>query len=396
MSDIKQISSPIFMSYPTNLQCSIKDVIISSIMNEHHFSAPGRVEIGGNHTDHQHGRVLTASIDLKIKCTAAANKTDNVRIISEHFGEINTNLNHIDIAHYSDIGTSAALIRGVGAWFVKNNYPIGGFDAKITSSIPAGAGLSSSAAFEVLIGKIFKGLFSSCITPLEIAFAGKFAENVYFGKPCGLMDQIASSFGGLLTIDFANPQNPTVTPLTSEFPGYVMCIINTGGSHADMTAEYSAIQSEMATISNYFGADNLRDVHPDSFYSSLAHLRPLGDRAVLRAIHFFEENERVIHQISALKNNDIQTFLDLINESGRSSLAYLQNVYNPSSPNYQGITLALALSEKILNNKGACRVHGGGFAGTILAFVPVDYKENYRQKMENIFGGNSCYFLDIV
>ena len=303
-------------------------------------------------------------------------------------------LNALEI-HAEEKGTSAALIRGVAAWFAEKGYPIGGFDAEISSTVPAGAGLSSSAAYEVLIGNIFKGLFGADISRIELALAGQFAENAYFGKPCGLMDQAASSFGGLNVIDFKNPNKATVTPIIAEIPGYSLCVVDTGGSHADLTPDYAAIPNEMKAIATYFGKEYLRELPTDEFYASIGKLRHLGDRAILRAIHYYGDHERVLKQAAALESGDLKAFFKLVIESGRSSLAYLQNVFSPSALQEQGVTLALALSEEILDGTGAWRVHGGGFAGTILSFVPDGQREKYNRQMTDIFGENCCHFLKI-
>jgi len=292
-------------------------------------------------------------------------------------------------------GTSAALVRGVAAWFAKNGYAIGGFDADISSTVPVGSGISSSAAFEVLIGNVFKGLYGAGITQIELAKAGQFAENVYFGKPCGLMDQAASSFGGLNVIDFGDPDKTVVTPVAAEIPGYLLCVVHTGGSHADLTPDYAAIPREMKAVAAHFGKGYLNELPADEFYSSIGSLRHLGDRAIMRAIHFYGDNERVLKQAAALENGNIEAFFELVIESGRSSLAYLQNVFSTSAPQEQGVTLALAISEKVLAGRGAWRVHGGGFAGTILAFVPDDLKEEYSRRMHSAFGGDCCQFLNI-
>jgi len=363
-------------------------------MKERYFSAPGRVEIGGNHTDHQHGRVLAAAINLEAKCSTVPNGTDTINIANEHYGSIHVNLSDLS-ANANEKDTSAALVRGIAAWFFEHGHAIGGFDATITSNIPVGSGLSSSAAFEVLIGNVFKGLFGADVSPLDIAIAGRFAENNYFGKPCGLMDQAASSFGGLSLIDFEDSQNTIIKPINADLSDYALCVVATGGDHADLTPDYAAIPYEMKTVAKHFGKDFLREVNPDTFYSAIHQLKHLSKRAILRAIHFFDDHERVQKQADALERGDISTFLDLVVESGRSSLAYLQNVFSSSDPHNQELTLALALSEKILAGKGAWRVHGGGFAGTILAFVPNELKETYNKQIRNVFGDGSCLFLHI-
>jgi len=365
-------------------------------MDKRLFSAPGRVEIGGNHTDHQHGPVLAAAVDLEVKCTATPNNTNTINIENKQYGSLSISLDNLDV-NPDEKETTAAVIRGVATWFSKHNHKIGGFDAEISSTIPVGAGLSSSAAFEVLIGNVFKGLYGADVTALDIALAGKFAENVYFGKPCGLMDQAASSFGGLNLIDFADPENTVVTPIASELPGYMMCVVETGGSHADLTAEYAAIPGEMKQVANHFGFDYLNDVPVDKFYAEINDLRhaKISDRAILRSIHFFNERTRAGAQAAALQEGNISEFLNLVNESGRSSLAYLQNVLIPSSPEKQGLTIALAMSEKLLSGRGAWRVHGGGFAGTILTFLPFDLKDEFKKQMCAVFGENSCHFVNV-
>jgi len=363
-------------------------------MSKRVFSAPGRVEIGGNHTDHQHGCVLAAAINLEVKCTVVPNGTDTVTIDNEEHGIVVVDLNNLYV-HDEEKGKSASLVRGVAAWFAERGHAIGGFDGKVESNIPVGSGLSSSAAFEVLIGNIFKGLFGAALSPLDIAIAGKYAENVYFGKPCGLMDQAASSFGGLSKIDFCDPISTIVEPIDADLSGYALCVVATGGDHTDLTPEYASIPAEMKTIADHFGKDFLREVSPDVFYNDIGKLQHLSKRAILRAIHFFEDHERVSRQAKALELGDIPTFLDLVNESGRSSLAYLQNVFSPSDPHNQELTLALALSERMLTGKGAWRVHGGGFAGTILAFVPDELKDDYNKQMCDVFGDGCCYFLNV-
>ena len=362
--------------------------------HERIFSAPGRVEIGGNHTDHQCGRVLTAAINLETTCEAVANGTDIVSIISDVFGKTEVDLTDLT-PHDNEKGSTAALIRGVASWFRSNGHSIGGFDGNVSSGVAAGIGLSSSAAFEVLIGNVFGNLFNAPVSKLDIALAGQFAENVFFGKPCGLMDQAASSFGGLMMIDFNNPQKPVVTPICANMDGFAMCVVSTGCSHADLTDDYAAIPAEMRAIASRFGKKFLREVDSGEFYSSLADLRSAGDRALLRAMHFYEENERVAHQFEALKTDDFQCFLRLVTESGRSSLAYLQNAYSIAEPSKQGLTLALALCERILHSDGAYRVHGGGFAGTVLAFVPENLRECFSKQMSDVFGYGCCHFLKI-
>jgi len=363
-------------------------------MKERLFSAPGRVEIGGNHTDHQHGRVLAAAIDLDERCLVVPNDTNVVNVDNGHFGMVRVDLSCLEVRD-DEKGRTAGLIRGVAAWFAERGHAIGGFDGKISSMVPVGSGLSSSAAFEVLIGNVFKGLYGADVSPLDIALAGRYAENMYFGKPCGLMDQAASSFGGLSMIDFEDPLNTVVKPINADLSGYALCVVATGGDHADLTPDYAAIPGEMKTVANHFGKDYLREVDPDDFYSQINQLKHLSSRAILRTIHFFDDHERVLKQADALECGDIPRFFELVIESGRSSLAYLQNVFSPSQPHNQELTLALALSERILAGKGAWRVHGGGFAGTILAFVPNELKDTYSKQMCSVFGEKSCLFLNV-
>jgi len=363
-------------------------------MKKRYFSAPGRIEIGGNHTDHQHGRVLAAAIDLETSCTAVPNGTNIVNITNKQYGSVSIDLSDLSIRE-EEKETSAALVRGVAAWFVEFGHDIGGFDAEVSSTIPGGSGLSSSAAFEVLIGNVFKGLFGANVTPLEIAIAGQYAENVYFGKPCGLMDQAASSFGGLSMIDFEDPLDTVVMPINADLSGYSICVVATGDDHADLTADYAAIPEEMSSIASYFGKKYLREVSSEEFYREIRKMKHLSKRAILRAIHFFADHERVLKQADALEHGDIKRFFDLVNESGQSSLAYLQNIFTTSNPHNQELTLALALSERILRDRGAWRVHGGGFAGTILAFVPNYLVNEYNYQMSAVFGENSCIFLNV-
>jgi galactokinase len=359
-----------------------------------HFSAPGRIEICGNHTDHQRGRVLAAAINLEATAVAEANSTNIIRMKNANIGNTEIDISTLEPRH-EETGTTASLARGVASWFAKKGHQIGGFDAEITSNIPIGAGLSSSAAIEVLIGNILKGLYGAQITKMEIAQAGQYAENVYFGKPSGLMDQTASSYGGFNIIDFKNIENPTVTPVEADFNEYNICIVDTGGSHADLTPDYAACTQEMKLIAEHFGKKHLRNVNKDEFHSSIKNLRHLGDRAILRAIHFFNDHERVLKQADALRAGNMERFMQLVIESGNSSLAYLQNTHSPTNPQEQSLTLALALSEKILKNKGAWRVHGGGFAGTILAFVPNEKKDQYQKEISKTFGTKSCHYLKI-
>ena len=363
-------------------------------MNKRIFKAPGRVEIGGNHTDHQRGRVLTAAVNLEMTAVVSALDDRYVCINSEGYPPVNIDLN--DLSKRDDEkNTTAALVRGVASWFNNAGYKIGGFECSVTSNIPAGAGLSSSAAFEVLIANIFKGLYGADITATQIAICGKYAENEFFGKPCGLMDQMASSVGGMMMIDFLDLNNPVITPVKADMDEYALCITETGDDHEDLTADYASITSEMRLIAEHFGHDVLRNAAPEKFYASIPELWKYGERAIVRAIHFFEENERVLRQVTALQSGDLSGFLRDVTQSGRYSTAYLQNIFSVSHPEKQKLTLALALSEKILENRGAFRVHGGGFGGTVLAFVPAGKQKPYKTQMEAVFGPGSCRFLEI-
>ena len=361
------------------------------------FSAPGRTEVGGNHTDHEHGRVLTGSVNLDVIAIVCPNADNVVRIKSEGY-----KMDEVDLSNLSknndEEGKAISLIRGVLYFFKERGYKIGGFNAYTTSNVLKGSGLSSSAAFEVLVCNILRGLFNNDISAEEIAKISQKAENVYFGKPCGLLDQMASSVGGFTAIDFNDPNSPIIEKVEFDLSkfNHSLCIVNTGGNHADLTDDYAAITRDCKAVSNYFGSEVLRDVNEESFYNEIPKIREkLGDRAVLRAIHFFYENKRALYQKEALKNNDFDLFLKLINESGNSSYKYLQNVYSVSAVNEQGISLGLAIAEKILNGKGACRVHGGGFAGTIQCFVPNEMLNEFKVEIEKVFGEGSCYVLNI-
>lgn len=362
------------------------------------FSAPGRAELSGNHTDHQHGRVLTAAVNLDVKAIVTRNEDSVIRVVSDGYPPCEISLNALAPLDY-ERGSSAALIRGIAAYFHAAGGSLSGFDAVLTSTVLPGRGLSSSAAFEVLIGTVLNTLFNdSRFSPIEIARAGQYAENVYYGKPCGLMDQMASSVGGIAAIDFVDPQHPLVDKLELDFSsfGYSLCLIDTGASHADLTELYAAIPQEMRCVSEMFGAEYLRDVQEQEFFSRLSELREqCGDRAVLRAMHFFAENKRVALQTEALRSGDFQRFLDLVKESGRSSWMLLQNVVTVGQNLHQEAAVALALAEHLLAGRGAVRIHGGGFGGTVLAFVPVDILEAFRCNVESVFGCGSCHTLSI-
>ena len=369
------------------------------MMQQYVFSAPGRTEISGNHTDHQHGCVLAASVNLKTTALVTLNEAGIIRVISEGYAPVEVNVGDLSI-HPEETNTTAALIRGVASSFAQRGAKLGGFDASVSSTVLPGSGLSSSAAFEVLIGNILNTLFfESKLDAVEIARIGQYAENVYFGKPCGLMDQMASSVGGMVFIDFADPENPLVEKINFDFSatGYALCIIDTGADHADLTDEYAAIPQEIKAVCAFFGKEFLRDVAEDDFWKRLPALRAaVGDRPILRAIHVYNENRRVLMQKQALADGDFDTFLGLVRESGKSSWCLLQNVIPKGQTKHQEVALALALAEKLLNGEGACRVHGGGFAGTIQAFVPMNRLDAFKTGMEEALGAGKCHVLSIV
>lgn len=363
------------------------------------FSAPGRSEVCGNHTDHQHGHVLATSINLDAIAVVAKTEDNKIRLVSGDFPMVEIDVKNV-AKREDELETTAALIRGVAADIQNRGYQTGGFEAYVTSDVLMGAGMSSSAAFESLIGTIFSGLYNEgAISSVDIAKIGQYAENVYFGKPCGLMDQMACSVGGLIYIDFADKENPVIKQVPCDFEthAYSLCIVDTKGSHADLTDDYAAIPIEMRQVAACFGKETLREVEPDAFYSSIAKVREqTGDRAVLRAMHFFAEQRRVLEGVDALQNDDFDTFLNVIKSSGDSSSKYLQNIYSTKDEKTQNVTVALAASEYALQDgKGVCRVHGGGFAGTIQAFVQNEAVVEYKNFMETIFGEDTCHVLKV-
>ncbi len=368
-------------------------------MKQYIFSAPGRTEISGNHTDHQHGCVLAASVNLKTTAKVVLNGTSVIRIQSEGYPAISIDLTDLSVRD-DEKNSTAALVRGVAAAFAQRGAKLSGFDAQVSSTVLPGSGLSSSAAFEVLIGNILNGLFfENRLDAVEIAKIGQYAENVYFGKPCGLMDQMASSVGSMVFIDFKDEQNPQVERIAFDFAatGYALCIIDTGADHADLTDEYAAITRELKTVCRFFGKEVLRDVPEDAFYKALPEVRAAaGDRAVLRAIHVYNENRRVLCQKQALLDGDFDTFFAYVKESGKSSWCCLQNVIPAGRKEHQEVAVALALAEELLAGSGACRVHGGGFAGTIQAFVPVDRLDSFKAGMEAVLGEGKCHVLSIT
>lgn len=362
------------------------------------FSAPGRTEISGNHTDHQHGCVLAAAVNLVTVAEVTLNHSGLICVQSEGYPALEVGLNDLSI-HEEEKNTTAALIRGVAAAFSQRGAVLEGFDARVRSGVLPGSGLSSSAAFEVLIGTICNELFfDRKLSPVEIAQVGQYAENVYFGKPCGLMDQTASSVGGMVFIDFENPDCPVVERIDFDFAaaGHALCIIDSGADHADLTDEYAAIPGELKKVSAFFGKEVLRDIPEADFFAALPELRHrVQDRAILRAIHFYQENSRVQRQAQALRDGDFDTFLRLVSESGRSSWMYLQNITPAGATEHQDVAVALALCDTLLHGQGAFRVHGGGFAGTVQAFVPLEMLDSFKEGMERILGEGKCHILSI-
>ena len=362
------------------------------------YSAPGRSEIGGNHTDHQHGEVLAASVNLDAIAVVRPTENGLIRILSEGYGESVADINNIAPVH-SEEGTTLSLIKGVVAGLKERGYNIGGFNAYVTSDVLGGAGLSSSAAYEVLVGTILSGLYNNMeISPVVIAQVAQYAENRFFGKPCGLMDQMASSVGNLIHIDFEDPERPVIEKVEADFEsfGVSLCIVDTKGDHKDLTPDYAAIPMEMKAVANALGHSVLRNVDEDEFTKKIPELRKeLGDRPILRAIHFFNEDRRVRGQVKALKEGNYAEFARLIKESGNSSFKFLQNVYTCADVNNQAVSLGLAVSEDVLAGRGVSRVHGGGFAGTIQAFVPNEVVPEYKAALDALFGEGSCHVLKV-
>ncbi len=367
-----------------------RDVIITS--------APGRTEVCGNHTDHNNGKVLAASVNLDAVAVASKNDEDVVRVKSDGHA-----MNVVDTSELlpdeAEFGHSTAMVRGVVAKIAGLGYKIGGFDCVTTSDVIGGSGLSSSAAFEVLLGTTLSYLYNDgVINSVEIAKTAQYSENVFFGKPCGLLDQMASSVGTFVTIDFESTENPKIKKVDFDFSksGHALCIVDTGGSHSDLTDDYAAVRGEMESVAQAMGKDVLREIDFEDFKKAVPSLMGrVSDRALLRAFHFYRENERVEQAIAALESNNFDDFKKVINESGRSSYMYNQNVYTPKNPAEQKISLALCISEGILGVDGAYRVHGGGFAGTIQAFVPAELLEEYKNSIETVFGKGSCHVLII-
>lgn len=362
------------------------------------FSAPGRTEICGNHTDHNHGLVLAASISLDAIAVASKNDDNIIRIKSAGYPQDEVNCNDLS-AKENEKGRSQGIIRGIAARFKELGYNVGGFDATTASQVLSGSGLSSSAAFEVLVCTILNYLYNDGkVDPVEIAKISQWSENVYFGKPCGLLDQMACSVGGFVSIDFEDTNKPVINKIDFDFAssGHSLCIVDTKGSHSDLTDDYAAVRSEMEDVASFFGKKVLRECTKSEVIANAGAIKDkFSERAVIRALHYYGENERVLKQADALSKGDFETFKSLIIESGRSSYMYNQNVYTCKKPTNQPLSLALAVSEEILSGKGAWRVHGGGFAGTIQAFVPDNSVEEYTSALKSIFGDDSCYVLSV-
>lgn len=362
------------------------------------FSSPGRTELGGNHTDHQNGIVLAASVNLDMLACGAPNDLNQIRIESEGYEPFTIDLSDLK-PRDTERETSAGIVRGIARALSDMGFKLGGFDACITSNIPAGSGLSSSAAYEVLIGTILNVLYcNSSVSPIKIAQIGQYTENVYFGKPCGLMDQMACSVGGIIAIDFEQPLKPQVKQMKYDFSGsgYCLCIIDSGADHADLTDAYADITKEMGAVAAELGKKVLREVSEEILYNKIPGLREkLGDRAVLRALHFFSDSRRAEELCVALEKEDLQNYLYLVNVSGKSSGMYLQNLYLHTNPKEQAVSLAICMAEEILKGQGAVRVHGGGFAGTIQAYVPYEKRDEFNNRMEMILGKGKCHFLNI-
>ena len=364
------------------------------------YSVSGRSELAGNHTDHNCGKVIAASINLDIIAVASKNNSNVINLKSEGYRMLSIDFDEYSEPNSKHFGTSASLIAGMCAGFRENGYCVGGFDAYCTSSVLRGSGLSSSAAFEDMIGNILNHEFNGGkVDNVEIAKLAQYSENVYFGKPCGLMDQVACAYGGIVAIDFEDTKNPIIEKIDFDLTdaGYNLCIVDTGGNHADLTDDYASVPAEMKSVAAYFGRTHLRLCTLDEVLANAKEIREnCGDRALMRAIHFFRENERVDGMKNALKENDLGEYFAGVLESGRSSFCYLQNVYTTKNVSEQGLSLALCITEGFLKNrKGAFRVHGGGFAGTIQAYIAEEDVELYRTTMDSVFGAGACLVLRV-
>lgn len=363
------------------------------------FSAPGRTEIGGNHTDHQHGCVIAGSVNLDVIAAVSFNNDNIIRIQSKGYPMDEVKLDDLEV-YPQEYDKAISLIRGVMKKFSDMGYELKGFNAYTESNVMKGSGLSSSAAFEVLVGTIINHLCANAeVSPVEIAKIGQYAENVYYNKPSGLLDQMASSVGSVVAIDFKDNTAPVVKKVEFDLEkfNHTLCIIDSGADHAELTGEYAAVTSEMKLISNYFGKEFLRDVDKNEFFAELKNIRKAinNDRAVLRAIHYFNDSDRAVAETKAIEAGDFDRFCKLIKESGHSSFMYLQNVFASSMPTAQAVSLTLALCDEFLGDRGAYRVHGGGFAGTVQAFVPNDMVDEFKSKIEAVLGEGMCYILSI-
>lgn len=362
------------------------------------FSAPGRTELGGNHTDHQNGHVLAAAVDIDMAAAAIAVPGSVIRMRSEGFAPICVDLRELS-PQPEEAGSSAALVRGVAAALIARGYPVGGFELAMDSQVPPGSGLSSSAAFEILLGTVMNGLFcGGAVDPVTLAQIGQWAENVYFDKPCGLMDQMACSVGGAVAIDLKDPQRPVLRRMQAplEAHGYALAILRCGDDHADLTDEYGAIPRELGALAAYFGETSVLRLDRARVLQELPALRrAVGDRAILRTFHVWADDERVPLQARALERGDFQSYLELVRKSGESSWMYLQNVVAPGSSRAQGLAFTLALCRQLLGEKGACRVHGGGFAGTAQAYVPLAQAESFRRGIDAALGEGACMLVGI-
>lgn len=362
------------------------------------MSAPGRTEVCGNHTDHNNGKVLAASINLDAIAVVSKNDDNIIRVKSKGHKMNVVDLDDL-VPNEANFGSSTTLVQGVAATIKNLGYTVAGFDACTTSDVMGGSGLSSSAAFEVLLGSILSYMFNDGkISPVEIAKVAQYSENVFFGKPCGLLDQMASSVGTFVTIDFKSTKDPVIKKIDFDFSksGHSLCIVDTHGNHSDLTDDYAAVRAEMESVAQALGKNVLREVSYEEFFAALPELTGrVNDRAILRAIHFFNENKRVEKAVECLENNDFEGFKQVIIDSGRSSFMLNQNVYTPKNPTEQKLSLALAISKELLDGKGAWRVHGGGFAGTIQTFVPNDMLDEYKKTIEGVFGEGSCHVLII-
>lgn len=362
------------------------------------FSAPGRTELGGNHTDHQRGHVLAASVDLDMASAVAENADNVIRVFSDSYAPFSVELDELSIRP-EEAGKSAALVRGIAANLSNLGYRIGGFDLTMTSDVPGGSGLSSSAAFEVLLGTVMNALFcGDKLTAVEIAKIGQWAENVYFDKPCGLMDQLACALGGVAAIDLKDPAQPVIRQILFSFEqaGYALAILRCGGSHEDLTEDYAAIPRELGQLASLLGKTSVLDLDREAVLADLPRLRrDAGDRAVLRMFHIWAENKRAAQQAEALEKGELDRYFRLVKESGESSWMYLQNVLSSGDPARQSLGVTLALCRELLGEQGAYRVHGGGFAGTAQAYVPLSMADEFKRKIERVLGAGACMLLRI-